>query len=229
MRRAVLWGALAVLAVWGLTRPSLKRGVEFSAGDYDTNSDCIVRGDDLVYHTPANLIDGILGGHRRGYEVLPFNRKAYRVVFARNADEIEVVRVRDCNVHLRGEAFAVDGNSVDTVVTSKRGRLVVDRVPNRGYGPAREIVVDASWDRKYRIRASDADLDTFDLAVPLADAGVLVARGLEEMGQGVTYDAYDYFNARRLRFVIPEAVLPYELDRPVRIKKDEQVGLAAGQ
>ena len=221
MKRVLLWTAVAALLVWGVARPALMREVEFESGDYDSNSDCLVRGDELIYHTPENFVDGLLGGHGRGYESFQFDRKAYRVVFAPDSNEVEVVRVHDCGVHLRGgETFALDGNSVDTALTSKRGRVVVDRIPDRGRGPAQEMVVDSSWDGKYRIRPSDADLDTFDLAAPLYDAGVLVTRGPEARGQGITYEVYDYANARRLRFTIPQAALPREANQSVRIKSD---------
>ncbi|GAB3095115.1 hypothetical protein [Lysobacter terrae] len=218
MKRAWVWLALVPLVILGIARPSLDRGVELSSGDYDSNSDCVVRGDELTYHTPDNFIDGLLGGHGRGYETLQFNPKAYRVVFSSGSDEVELVRVRDCGVHLRGEEFTVDGNSVDIAVTSKRGRLVVDRIPDRGRGTARELVVDVPWERKYRIPASDGDLDTFDLAAPLFDAHALVVSGFAAKGQGMSYEVYDYAKARRLHFEIPEAMLPAEVNQTIRIK-----------
>ncbi|HEY1141379.1 MAG TPA: hypothetical protein VGE88_14425, partial [Lysobacter sp.] len=131
MKRGWVWLALVLFIILAITMPSLDRDVEFSSGDYDSNSDCVVRGDELTYSTPNNFLNGLLGGHGRSHESAQFNPRAYRIVFTSGSDEIELMRVRDCGVHVRGEAFAVDGNSVDIVATSHRGRMVVDRIPDR--------------------------------------------------------------------------------------------------
>lgn len=220
MKRTLLWCALVPLVILGISRPSLDRGIELSSGEFDSNSDCVVRGDLLIYHTPANLIDGILGGHGRGFETFEFNRQSFRVVFSDGSDEIELVRVRDCEAHVRGEAFSIDGNSVDSVFVSRRGRTVVDRTPDRGFGPAREVIIRVPGEKTYLIRASDTDLDTFDLAAPLIDAKVLVIRGLEGKGQGMRYEVFDYARARRLRFQISTDALPKKINQVLKIKAD---------
>jgi hypothetical protein len=220
MKRALLWAAALIpLVILGVSRPSLDRGAELSSGEFDSNSDCVVRGDEFTFHTPSNVIGGLSGGHGRGFESVQFNQRAYRVIFSPNSDEVELVQVRDCGVHVRGgEEFSVDANSVDTAIVSRRGRAVVDRIPDRGFGPVREMVVHVSWEGNYRIGLSDAGLDAFDLAVPLFGAQSLVVRGLEGKGQDMTYEVYDYANARHFRFRIPQSALPERMENVVRVK-----------